>query len=246
MLILCTMQGATEDDEQMRDSDVVAIIRSARDDPDAFAEIINRFSPLVYTVARGMFDGYRRADLDDAVSETFLKLWRTREAYDPSRGAMPTMFWVTGSPRSAVPSCAGFIATVVQMEALDALDWDATPGGDEPEAAAIAQIDEETVKAVLGDLPADVRELIVCKIFLYDAGQRHRPPDAPHRKIGRGPSLQAASVPARGVHSPWPAPLNPPCGPLPTRPAIQKGVPMKDNLFYRLFAKAEPYRHGQA
>lgn len=165
MLILCTMQGATEDDEQMRDSDVVAIIRSARDDPDAFAEIINRFSPLVYTVARGMFDGYRRADLDDAVSETFLKLWRTREAYDPSRGSYANYVLVT-----ARAVCCSQLRRIyrdghVQMEALDALDWDATPGGDEPEAAAIAQIDEETVKAVLGDLPADDRELIVCKYF---------------------------------------------------------------------------------
>ena len=51
------------------------------------------------------------------------------------------------------------------MEALDDLDWEVTPGGDDPEAAMIERIDGETVKAVLAELSADDREMIVCKYF---------------------------------------------------------------------------------
>ena len=87
MLILSTMLVSASLDGRMRDSEVADAILRARDDPDAFAEIIDRFSPLVYTFARGMFADCRQADLDDAVSETFLKLWRTREQYDPARGS---------------------------------------------------------------------------------------------------------------------------------------------------------------
>ncbi len=165
MLILSTMLVSASFAGRMTDGDVAAVIARTRDDPDAFGEIIDRFAPLVYTVARGMFADHRAADLDDAVSETFLKLWRTREQYDPARGSYANYVLLTARAVCISQLRRLYRERGVQMEALDALDWDATPGGDDPEAALIERIDGETVKAVLAALPADDRELIVCKYF---------------------------------------------------------------------------------
>lgn len=165
MLILSTWLIAADADGRMSDRDVVAVIARSHDDPDAFGEIIDRFSPLVYTVARGMFSSCRRADLDDAVSEIFLKLWRTREQYDPARGSYANYVLLTARAVCMSELRRLYREGAVQAEALDAMDWEGEPGGDDPEAALIDRIDGETVKAVLADLPAEDRELIVCKYF---------------------------------------------------------------------------------
>lgn len=165
MLNLSAMLITAGFDGRMPDSDVAAVIARTRDDPDAFAEIIARFSPLVYTVARGMFSSCRRADLDDAVSETFFKLWRTREQYDSARGSYANYVLLTARGVCLSQLRRLYREGAVQMEALDEIDWDSEPGADDPEAALIDRIDSDTVKAVLAALPADDRELIVCKYF---------------------------------------------------------------------------------
>ena len=165
MLILSTWLISAGADGRMTDRDVAAVIARTRDDPNAFGEIIDRFSPLVYTVARGMFSSCRRADLDDAVSETFLKLWRTREQYDPARGSYANYVLLTTRAVCISQLRRLYREGAVQMEALDAIDWEAESCGDDPEAALIERIDGEAVKAVIARLPADDRELIVCKYF---------------------------------------------------------------------------------
>lgn len=165
MLILFTHPGSPRDDRRMSDDEVAAQIKLCRDDPEAFAVIIDRFSPLVYTVARGIFSGCRQSDLDDAVSETFLKLWRTREQYDPARGSYANYVLVTTRAVCLSSLRRLYREGKVQIEAIDEIDWDSAPPADDPEAALIDRIDGETVRAVLDALPADDRELIVCKYF---------------------------------------------------------------------------------
>lgn len=165
MLILYMHPCPPRSDRRMTDNEVAAQIARSRDDPEAFAVIINRFSPLVYAVARGIFSGCRQSDLDDAVSETFLKLWRTREQYDPARGSYANYVLVTTRAVCLSALRRLYREGAVQFEALDELDWDCAPTADDPEAALIDRIDSETVRAVLDALPADDRELIVCKYF---------------------------------------------------------------------------------
>ncbi|MFN7022354.1 MAG: RNA polymerase sigma factor [Phycisphaerales bacterium] len=64
--------------------------RVASNDPEAVAELYDRFASLVYRLAFQAMP--TRADAEDAVQEVFVRLWRTADRYDPKRAALVT--WV--------------------------------------------------------------------------------------------------------------------------------------------------------
>lgn len=64
--------------------------RIADGDEEAVAELYDRFSPLVFKVARQVLTN--RNEADDAVQEVFVRLWQTADRYDPRRARLVT--WV--------------------------------------------------------------------------------------------------------------------------------------------------------
>ncbi|MCC6322677.1 MAG: sigma-70 family RNA polymerase sigma factor [Phycisphaerales bacterium] len=64
--------------------------RVATNEPEAVAELYDRFASLVYRLAFQAMP--TRADAEDAVQEVFVRLWRTADRYDPKRAALVT--WV--------------------------------------------------------------------------------------------------------------------------------------------------------
>lgn len=64
--------------------------RVAANEPEAVAELYDRFGLLVYRLAYQAMP--TRADAEDAVQEIFVRLWRTAGRYDPKRAALVT--WV--------------------------------------------------------------------------------------------------------------------------------------------------------
>lgn len=64
--------------------------RVASNEPEAVAELYDRFASLVYRLAFQAMP--TRADAEDAVQEVFVRLWRTADRYDPKRAALVT--WV--------------------------------------------------------------------------------------------------------------------------------------------------------
>ena len=64
--------------------------RCRRGDPDAWAELVRRFTPLVYRLSfRMVRDG---AEAEDVSQEVFLRMHRSFDSYDPSRPLAP---WVS-------------------------------------------------------------------------------------------------------------------------------------------------------
>lgn len=72
------------------DPDLALMRRVATNEPEAVAELYDRFASLVYRLAFQAMP--TRADAEDAVQEVFVRLWRTADRYDPKRAALVT--WV--------------------------------------------------------------------------------------------------------------------------------------------------------
>jgi len=68
----------------------------ARRDAGAAEELYRRFAPRVFGLGKVMLGDASRAE--DLVQDTFVKVWRVAESYEPSRGALDT--WVLLIARS--------------------------------------------------------------------------------------------------------------------------------------------------
>lgn len=65
-------------------------------DRDAFDELYNRFSQVVYNLSFRVVNN--RSDAEEVVQEVFVQIWRTAHKYDDSRGAVST--WIMNITRS--------------------------------------------------------------------------------------------------------------------------------------------------
>jgi RNA polymerase sigma-70 factor (ECF subfamily) len=76
------------DIRKVDDSELMRMV--AEDDQAAIAELYDRFGALVYRLAYQMLPS--SGEVEDAVQEVFVRLWRTAGRYDSSRAALST--WV--------------------------------------------------------------------------------------------------------------------------------------------------------
>jgi len=74
----------------MSQQDWMLMHRVAAGDEEAVAQLYDRFSPLVFKVARQLLPN--RAEAEDAMQEVFVRLWKTADRYDPRRAKLVT--WV--------------------------------------------------------------------------------------------------------------------------------------------------------
>ena len=70
----------------------------AAGDETALAEAYRQFAPLVHTLAlRSLRDS---SAADDVTQEVFIRVWRSRSAFDPSKARLPA--WIVGITRNAI------------------------------------------------------------------------------------------------------------------------------------------------
>src|SRR4029079_4417790 len=68
----------------------------AQREPGAAEELYRRFAPRIFGLGKVMLGDASRAE--DLVQDTFVKIWRVSDSYEPSRGALDT--WVLLIARS--------------------------------------------------------------------------------------------------------------------------------------------------
>jgi len=133
--------------------------RIAEGDEAAIGELYDRFGGLVYKSARQVLPS--RAEAEDAVQETFIRLWQTADRFDPHRARLVT--WVMLIARrhlidrlrrkSARPEQLGFDSS---SEVLGPIESVPEPGGNH---------DLETVKKRIAELP-ELQRIVIERTYL--------------------------------------------------------------------------------
>lgn len=133
--------------------------RVAEGDEAAIGELYDRFGGLVYKSARQVLS--TRAEAEDAVQETFIRLWHTADRYDPQRAKLVT--WVMLIARrhlidrlrrkSARPEQLGFDSS---NEVLGPVELPADPGGNH---------DLEVLRRRIAELP-ELQRIVIERTYL--------------------------------------------------------------------------------
>ena len=72
------------------------IQKVANQDRDAFSQLYDRFSSLVFTLAMRMLRA--RSDAEDLLQEVFVQIWRQAQSYSVQRGSPEA--WIVNIARS--------------------------------------------------------------------------------------------------------------------------------------------------
>lgn len=81
-------------------TDAELLQQAAQGDPHVFRTCIDRFGPLVWTLARQILAN--KSDAEDAVQEVFAEVWRVAPRFDP-----------------AIASARAFVATIARRRLID-------------------------------------------------------------------------------------------------------------------------------
>jgi RNA polymerase sigma-70 factor (ECF subfamily) len=130
------------------------IRRMSGGDRDALAAFYDAYAPLAFGVLRRMLSP---EDASEALQDVFWELWRRAAEYDPGRGTPEA--WVTIRARSR---------GIDRLRSLRRRDEMLVPGdvlGEAPANPDAVTERRDTVRGILGALPAAQREVIELAYF---------------------------------------------------------------------------------
>lgn len=78
-------------DDNQRDIYLMSCV--AREDSDAFAELVNRHKNAVVGTIAKMLGGY--GDIEDIAQQVFIRIWKSAKSYEPSAKFTTWMFTIT-------------------------------------------------------------------------------------------------------------------------------------------------------
>ncbi len=79
-------------------SDSALVKRVAERQPDALAELYDRFAPILLALARRILGNH--ADAEEVLQEVFIQVWNRGERYDPARSSVSTWLVLIGRSRA--------------------------------------------------------------------------------------------------------------------------------------------------
>lgn len=139
-------------------SDVEVGRALAAADVDALAVLYDRYGSLAYSVALRILGDPAMAE--DVVQESFLKLWKSAQAFDPARGSLRS--WLVASVRNrAIDQLRGRGRNERQEVELDTAAG--VPGADvrtDPWREVSMSLERDAVTEALQRLPADQKQAI--------------------------------------------------------------------------------------
>jgi RNA polymerase sigma factor (sigma-70 family) len=125
--------------------------------PEAVRDLYDRYSPLVYTIARRSLGSV--ADAEDVTQQVFVRAWRSRSTFDPERGTLGS--WLVGITRHQVTDrLAGRLR---DLRTADRAGHAAPPSGPAPVSEQV--VDAVVVADELGRLTPQVRAVVRLAFF---------------------------------------------------------------------------------
>jgi RNA polymerase sigma-70 factor, ECF subfamily len=113
-------------------------------EPGAAEELYRRFAPRVFGLGKVMLGDASRAE--DLVQDTFVKVWRVADSYEPSRGALDT--WVLLIARSLAIDTIRRRVLEARVTAQQEPPQEATDGSEPEKRAEIQDLAERARQAM--------------------------------------------------------------------------------------------------
>lgn len=146
-------------------TDDSALVRVASGDPEAVTEVLNRYAPLVWSLASKLSSDAN--EVEDAVQDIFVDVWRSAARFDPEKASEAT-----------------FIATIARRRVIDRrrragrrldpepLEAELAPGRDDPALESVDIADDAAVaRAAVQELEGERRRVLEMSVV---QGLTHR------------------------------------------------------------------------
>jgi RNA polymerase sigma-70 factor, ECF subfamily len=132
----------------------------ANQDRDAFGQLYDRFSTLVFTIAMRMLKA--RSDAEDLLQEVFVQVWRQAQSYKAERGSPEA--WIVNIARSRA---IDKIRSIRRMEKSFVLTEDPTraESTDNVESSAADSEVRMAMNSALANLPEAQRKVLELAYF---------------------------------------------------------------------------------
>jgi RNA polymerase sigma-70 factor (ECF subfamily) len=140
-------------------TDAALVKRVAERQPDALAELYDRFAPVLLALARRILGNH--ADAEEVLQEVFAQVWNRGERYDPARSSVSTWLVLIGRSR-AIDRLRSRRVVERTREAVSEAAPAAGALHTSPEALENVWIQErrERVRRELAALPPEQREVL--------------------------------------------------------------------------------------
>lgn len=133
------------------------LLRIARGDGDAVSECLDRYGPLVWSVAKRIWDDV--ATIEDIVQEVFIDVWKSAERFDPAKASEAT--FIATIARRRVIDRRRRVGRAPVHEQVDETSASAEDAGIE----GVDLVDEARVaRAALAALKPDQRRVILMSV----------------------------------------------------------------------------------
>jgi len=132
----------------------------ANQDRDAFGQLYDRFSTLVFTIAMRMLKA--RSDAEDLLQEVFVQVWRQAQSYSVQRGSPEA--WIVNIARSRA---IDKIRSIRRMEKSFVLTDDPAraESSDNVESSAAESEARMAMNSALANLPETQRKVLELAYF---------------------------------------------------------------------------------
>ncbi len=130
-------------------------------DPKAFEVLFDRHADVAFSLAYRMCG--RRAMAEDVVQESFLSLWRSGARYDRTRGSVRS--WILGVVHNRAIDAFRRETVRTRRDVPDEGVAERVQASERTEAEVERRDEARHVRAALGELPADQRQVIELAYF---------------------------------------------------------------------------------
>ena len=162
------------------------------------AEAMARYGAPVKTICAAILGPEDRQEVEEAVADSFVALWKGLDRYDPER---PLSAWLYGIARRTALERRRKLGRALPFQELD----EQLPGDDtDPADQAAAQENARLLRQAVEELPPPDREIFIRRYYLYQAvkeiaARLGTTPKAVEHRLDRGRRRLREKLMERGV-----------------------------------------------
>ena len=183
---------------QQYDDDRQLALLLKNDLPRGMAEAIARYGAPVKTICAAILGPENPQEVEEAVADTFVALWKTLDRYDQNQPLPPWLYGIARRTALSRRRSLGRTAPFLELEEdLPAPSADPAAQADREEAARL-------LRQAVEDLPPPDREIFIRRYYLYEkvkdiASPLGLTPKAVEHKLARGLRRLRETLTERGV-----------------------------------------------